>query len=98
MLEEGIAGQILTDFLAENIHEGFPVPLESWEAPLEMLQVAVTYARTGEEMRLLSLPLEQRQLLNEVLPPTVGERHAGCRLDRIDLRNTDSGMSLASGR
>ena len=37
--------------------------------PLEMLQVAVRYTKTGDERHLLSLPLEQRQLLEEVLPP-----------------------------
>ena len=37
--------------------------------PFEMLQVAVRYTNTGDERHLLSLPLEQRQLLEEVLPP-----------------------------
>ena len=42
--------------------------------PVEMLQVAVRYTKTGDERHLLSLPLEQRQLLESVLPPTAGER------------------------
>ena len=42
--------------------------------PVEMLQVAVRYTKTGDKRHLLSLPLEQRQLLESVLPPTAGER------------------------
>ena len=38
------------------------------QIPLEMLHAAVTYTKTGDERKLLSLPLEQRQLLQEVLP------------------------------
>ena len=37
--------------------------------PLEMLQAAVRYTKAGDEKHLLSLPLEQRQLLEDVLPP-----------------------------
>ena len=40
--------------------------------PVEMLQVAVRYTKTGDERHLLSLPLEQRQLLESVLPPATG--------------------------
>ena len=40
--------------------------------PVEMLQVAVRYTKTGDERHLLSLPLEQRQLLESVLPPAAG--------------------------
>ena len=42
--------------------------------PVEMLQVAVRYTKTGDKRHLLSLPLEQRRLLEGVLPPTAGER------------------------
>ena len=42
--------------------------------PLEMLQVAVRYTKTGDGRHLLSLPLEQRQLLEDILPPAAGER------------------------
>ena len=42
--------------------------------PVEMLQVAVRYTKTGDTRHLLSLPLEQRQLLEDVLPPDAGER------------------------
>ena len=41
--------------------------------PLEMLQVSVRYAKTGDERHLLSLPREQRQLLEDVLPSFDGE-------------------------
>ena len=39
-----------------------------------MLQVAVRYTKTGDGRHLLSLPLEQRQLLEDILPPAAGER------------------------
>ena len=42
--------------------------------PVEMLQVAVRYTKTGDERHLLSLPLEQRQLLEDILPQADGER------------------------
>ena len=35
--------------------------------PLEMFQAAVRHNKTGDEKHLLSLPLEQRQLLEELL-------------------------------
>ncbi len=41
--------------------------------PLEMLQAAVRYSKTGDGKHLLSLPLEQRQLLEDILPPVAGE-------------------------
>ena len=42
--------------------------------PVEMLQAAVRYTKTGDKRHLLSLPLEQRQLLEDVLPPVAGDR------------------------
>ena len=42
--------------------------------PVEMLEVAVRYTKTGDERHLLRLPLEQRQLLEDVLPRAPGER------------------------
>ena len=42
--------------------------------PLEMLEVAVRFTKTGDERHLLSLPLEQRKLLEDVLPPPGKER------------------------
>ena len=41
--------------------------------PVEMLDVAVRYTKTGDERHLLSLPLEQRQLLEDILPQAAGE-------------------------
>ena len=91
MLDEGVVGRILTDFLKENVEDGFPGSLADWERaleslhssladlpdcriPLAMLQVAVRYTKTGDERHLLSLPLEQRQLLEGAVPPSAGER------------------------
>ena len=89
--DESVVGRILTDFLRENVDDGFAGLLAEWETalesltssladlpdcriPVEMLQVAVRYTKTGDERHLLSLPLEQRQLLEDVLPPDAGER------------------------
>ena len=41
---------------------------------VEMLQVAVRYTKTGDERHLMRLPLEQRQLLEDILPSASGER------------------------
>ena len=35
--------------------------------PVKMLDVSVRYAKTGDRRQLLRLPLEQRQLLEEVV-------------------------------
>ena len=40
--------------------------------PISMLQVAVQYSKTGDEKYLLTLPLEQRQLLEGYLLPNAG--------------------------
>ena len=89
--DEGVVSDILTDFLIENVDDGFVGSLADWERALEslassladlpdcrisveMLQVAVRYTKTGDERHLLHLPLEQRQLLEDVLPPAVGGR------------------------
>ena len=91
LLDEGVVGDILTDFLNENMNDGFAGSLSDWERafeslasslatlsdcriPIEMLQVAVRYTKTGDERHLLSLPLEQRQLLEDALPPAAGDR------------------------
>ena len=89
-LDRGIVGRILTDFLKENVDDGFAGSLPDWEIaleslaasladlpdcriPVEMLQVAVRYTKTGDKRHLLRLPLEQRQLLEDVLPRAPGE-------------------------
>ena len=91
LLDTGLVGRILTDFLKENVADGLAGPLADWETtlesltssladlpdcriPLELLQVAVRYTKTGDAKHLLRLPLEQRQLLEEVLPPATDER------------------------
>ena len=85
LLDEGVVGGILTDFLYKNVDDGIAGSLEDWERamenlassladlpdcliPVEMLQAAVRYTKTGDDRHLLSLPLEQRQLLEDVLP------------------------------
>ena len=90
LLDEGVVGRILTDFLKANIDDGFAGSLTDWEAalesltasladlpdcriPLAMLQAAVRYSKTSDGRHLLSLPLEQRQLLEDILPPAAGE-------------------------
>ena len=89
--DEGVVSDILTDFLIENVDDGFAGSLADWERALEslvssladlpdcrisveMLQVAVRYTKTGDERHLLRLPLEQRQLLKDILPSAAGER------------------------
>ena len=47
--------------------------LSDCRIPVEMLRSAVTYTKTGDVKRLLNLPLEQRQLLESLLPSDVGE-------------------------
>lgn len=50
------------------------VDLPDCQIPLQMLRTAVNYTKTGDEKYLLSLPLEQRQLLEDVLLPTAIEK------------------------
>ena len=93
--DEGVVSDILTDFLIENVPDGFVGSLADWEIALEsivssladlpdcrisveMLQTAVRYTKTGDEKHLLSLPLEQRRLLEDILPPV-----SGTRADRV---------------
>lgn len=84
MLQEGALGGIVTDLLIDNILHfkgslddwdnalealaSSLADLPDCQIPLEMFQVAVRYTKTGDEKQLLRLPLEQRQLLQEVLP------------------------------
>ena len=93
--DEGVVSDILTDFLIENVADGFVGSLADWEIALEsivssladlpdcrisveMLQTAVRYTKTGDEKHLLSLPLEQRRLLEDILPLV-----SGTRADRV---------------
>ena len=84
LLQEGVLGRILTDLLKDNMSsfvgsldewenalDGLTTSLADLpdcQIPLGMLRVAVTYTKTRDEKQLLRLPLEQRQLLQDVLP------------------------------
>ena len=90
LLDEGVLGAILTDLLIESVDslagalQDWETAIDSMASsldelpdcriPLEMLQAAVQYAKTADEKHLLRLPLEQRELLRDVLPSaaTVG--------------------------
>ena len=91
LLDNGVLGETLTEFLIKSVDHGFAGSLEDWESaldslalslanlpdckiPVEMLQAAVRYAKTGDEKHLLSLPLEQRQLLEDIQPSAVHKR------------------------
>ena len=92
LLHEGVLGRILTGLLMEKAWRfagsldewvnalgelaSSLADLEDCQIPLRMLRAAVAYTKTGDEKKLLSLPLEQRQLLQEVLP-------ASARTDRV---------------
>ncbi len=93
LLDKGVIGRTLTDFLSANVGDGFAGSPADWETafeglssslvdlpdcriPVEMLQAAVRYTRTGDERHLLRLPLEQRQLLEDVLPAGAGGERA----------------------
>ena len=85
LLDDGVLGRILTDVLKDNVRRfagsldewesalgelaSSLADLADCEIPLGMLRAAVTYSKTGDEKKLLTLPLEQRRLLQEVLPP-----------------------------
>ena len=73
-IDDGFAGS-LADWEAtlESLTASL-AGLPDCRIPFEMLQTAVRYTKTGDEKQLLSLPLEQRQLLENILPSAVGER------------------------
>ena len=65
-VDDGFAGS-LPEW--ETAFEGLLASLEDLsdcQIPLQMLRAAVNYTKTGDERHLLSLPLEQRQLLEAV--------------------------------
>ena len=84
LLHEGALGAVLTSLLIENVQRfAGPMSdwkkaldrissalsdLADCQVPLRMLHAAVMYAKTGDERKLLGLPLEERQLLQDVLP------------------------------
>ena len=86
--DKGILGNILADFLFENLN-AFKGSLEEWDEclddlaasladlpdsliPVEMLDAAVRYTKTADQKHLLKLPLEQRQLLEDIVPQQHG--------------------------
>ena len=88
LLGDGVLGDMLAEFLIQNVDYEFMGSLKDWESalesiasslsdlpncqiPVEMLQVAARYAKTRDEKHLLSLPLEQRQLLEDIQPSLV---------------------------
>ena len=84
LLEDGVLGAILTAFLIESIDSltgalhDWETAVDSMASslgdlpdcgiPIEMLRAAVQYTNTADEKHLLRLPLEQRELLRDVLP------------------------------
>lgn len=90
LLHEGVLGRILTDLLMRDISRiagsleewesalrklaSSLADMPDCKIPLGMLHAAVTFTKTGDKRQLLRLPLEQRQLLEEVLPP-MGSRN-----------------------
>ena len=68
-VSDGFAGP-LADWETAFVDLAFSlIDLPDCRIPLEMLQAAVRYTRAGDEKHLLRLPLEQRQLLEDILPP-----------------------------
>ena len=80
--DEGVLGAILTDFLIESADSltgahDWETAIDSMASslddlpdcriPIEMLRAAVQYTNTADEKHLLRLPLEQRELLRDVL-------------------------------
>ena len=88
--DDGAVGRTLTHFLRTNIGNlvgelaDWERALKQLDAslsglpdcriPIEMLKFAVRYAKTGDERHLLGLPLEQRQLVEGILPSVARER------------------------
>ena len=71
-IDDGFAGSLADwERACEDLAASL-ADLPDCRIPLEMLQVAVRYTKTGDGRHLLSLPLEQRQLLEDILPPAAG--------------------------
>ena len=73
-VDDGFAGSLADWERAWEDLAASLADLPDCRIPLDMLQVAVRYTKTGDGRHLLSLPLEQRQLLEDILPPAAGER------------------------
>ena len=75
-IDDGFAGPLADWEMALECLASSLAELPNCRIPLQMLRAAVTYTKTGDEKHLLSLPLEQRQLLREIPLSTAGERDA----------------------
>ena len=73
-VDDGFAGSLADWERAWEDLAASLADLPDCRIPLEMLQVAVRYTKTGDGRHLLSLPLERRQLLEDILPSAAGER------------------------
>ena len=73
-IDDGFAGSLADWEAALESLTASLADLPDCRIPLEMLQAAVRYTKTDDEKQLLSLPLEQRQLLEDILPSAAGER------------------------
>ena len=73
-VDDGLAGSLADWERALERLTSSLADLPDCRIPVEMLQVAVRYTKTGDERHLLSLPREQRQLLEDVLPSAEGVR------------------------
>ncbi len=63
---DGFAGDLVEWEQALEDVAASLLDLDDCRIPIEMLRATVRYAKTGDERHLLSLPLEQRELLEEV--------------------------------
>ena len=68
-IDDGFAGPLVDWEAALDGLKSSLADLPDSRIPLEILRVAVRYTKTGDEKHKLNLPLEQRQLLEEILPP-----------------------------
>ena len=78
-IDDGFAGPLADWEVALESLTSSLADLPDCRIPLEMLRAAVTYTRSGDERHLLSLPLEQRQLLEDIPLAASGERDARLR-------------------
>ncbi len=73
-IKDGFAGSLADWEMALESLSSSLADLRSCHIPITMLKVAVRYTKTGDERHLLSVPLEQRQLLEDILPSAGDER------------------------
>ena len=67
-IKDGFAGSLADWEMALESLSSSLADLRNCRIPIDMLHVAVRYTKTGDERHLLNLPLEQRQLLEDILP------------------------------